>query len=335
MLAVILYSSVAHRPIRQLRWLAVRLMGSILLLSLGHGLVVMAMVRQWPALLQQAQHGWPGQLACALAMTAYVGAAIAIVKSRRYRWLLYLGLLTLCLCNAVAIALSANGGSQYTLGWYVLCLLNLFSASVVLAVLLTQINKIYRDFAELNHDLVRLSDTDHLTGLFNRRYFDKRLDILMQRMPPGEVLSLVVIDIDFFKHYNDHYGHVAGDACLQVVAEEIRHAVRRDSDFCCRLGGEEFAVVLPATPLPGAESVAERIRQAVLTRRIPALHGKAEDGIVTISAGIAVASGQVGNRLDLLQKADAALYQAKSQGRNQVVGDLAMAALASMGASWS
>ncbi|GIX46436.1 MAG: diguanylate cyclase response regulator [Candidatus Tectimicrobiota bacterium] len=162
----------------------------------------------------------------------------------------------------------------------------------------------------------RLAHTDGLTGLFNRRALQERLQQEVERANRyRRPLSLVMIDIDFFKHYNDTHGHLQGDTVLVEVALLLRQRSRA-ADFVARYGGEEFAIILPETACPNAVRFGERLRAAVARRRFPG-----EDclpgGRLTISVGVA-SHRPLGTREALLQAADAALYQAKRQGRNRV-----------------
>jgi diguanylate cyclase (GGDEF)-like protein len=132
-------------------------------------------------------------------------------------------------------------------------------------------------------------------------------------------VSLVFIDIDHFKKYNDHYGHLAGDDCLRRVAQALQHAVKRPFDLVARYGGEEFAVVLPDTGVPGAKRLAEEMRKAVELLDI-AHAASPVSGRVTISAGVAAIAPEAGAQPDMLiAAADACLYEAKLAGRNRVV----------------
>jgi diguanylate cyclase (GGDEF)-like protein len=172
-----------------------------------------------------------------------------------------------------------------------------------------------------NRRLLELSVTDALTGLANRRRFDEVLATEWLRgIRPQSSLGLVMIDIDHFKQYNDHYGHQAGDACLQLVAATLSKDLRQGSDLAARYGGEEFAIILPGAGTEATRRVAERIRAAVAALREP--HVLADHGIVTVSVGITALIPSSETAIDhLLRKADAALYQAKNSGRNQVAGD--------------
>ncbi|WP_409054481.1 diguanylate cyclase [Variovorax sp. GrIS 2.14] len=169
-----------------------------------------------------------------------------------------------------------------------------------------------------NERLAHLAQYDGLTGLPNRRYFDARLirafrDAQREQQP----LAIVMIDVDQFKQYNDLYGHVEGDHCLKLVSAGLRLAAKRPEDFVARYGGEEMAMLLPKTDAAGAELVAEAARLAVVNQRIP--HAASTLGVVSISLGVAVwTPGAQGTPDEMLRAADAALYQAKDQGRNKV-----------------
>jgi len=175
---------------------------------------------------------------------------------------------------------------------------------------------------ELSHAvelLGRLSSEDALTQVANRREFDRRLDIEWGRARrDGKPLSLVMVDVDFFKNFNDHYGHQAGDACLQQIARCLRGIPQRPADLVARFGGEEFVVLLPGTPEEDAAALAERMRTALLALQIPHATSRVASG-VTASFGVA-AMHPTGSLppSTLIAAADAALYEAKEQGRNRV-----------------
>jgi diguanylate cyclase (GGDEF)-like protein len=169
--------------------------------------------------------------------------------------------------------------------------------------------------------LESLALLDGLTNIPNRRSFDDALDREWRRACRGnEPLSVVMADIDFFKKYNDQYGHGAGDNCLKVVAEALKGSLIRPADGVFRYGGEEFAAILPATDFKGAASVTEHFRQAVESLGIAHAQSTAADH-VTLSVGFAAAhpSGPE-NIAAVLEAADKMLYQAKSSGRNCVCG---------------
>ena len=183
------------------------------------------------------------------------------------------------------------------------------------------------ELAEANLRLKALAAQDGLTGLANRRAFDEALAKEHRRAKRGKkALSLVMIDVDRFKVYNDRYGHPAGDDCLRQVAAAIAETARRPGDVAARYGGEEFAVLLPDTDEAGAEVIAANILQAVCGLKIR--HDGNVNGLVTISAGIAsLVPAKFNDRhQSLIESADRALYYAKDSGRNTLIRASAMAA---------
>ncbi|KID57449.1 histidine kinase [Pseudoalteromonas luteoviolacea] len=165
--------------------------------------------------------------------------------------------------------------------------------------------------------LKQYSFFDGLTEVFNRRYFDMECTRLFrQNLRQQQCMSIIMLDIDYFKLFNDQYGHLQGDDALKAVAKVAVKMVNRPLDSVFRYGGEEFAVLLPNTSEEGALKIAQSIVHAVRGLEIP--HCKSEFDVVTVSAGVAV--GQYGvydNVEDLIQKADEGLYKAKSNGRDQ------------------
>lgn len=167
--------------------------------------------------------------------------------------------------------------------------------------------------AETVQQLHELSQRDPLTGLSNRRALDTDLEELRQR---NEHFSVILVDIDSFKPFNDRYGHQVGDDCLRRVAAMLRASLRFTSDRIARFGGEEFAIVLPRTGLEEARITAERMRNAVLSLRIPH-DGSPTDNVVSISVGISASNGEKSPAATIAE-ADKALYRAKANGRNRV-----------------
>jgi diguanylate cyclase (GGDEF)-like protein len=170
---------------------------------------------------------------------------------------------------------------------------------------------------EANRKLALISYLDAVTEVSNRRSFEEELATEWRRSTrTGSALSLLMIDVDDFKAYNDALGHRAGDECLKTVATVIDEGVRRAGDVVARYGGEEFAVLLPDTDGPGAAALAERIRSAIEARGIA---HPATPRSVTVSIGVATVNGtEDGDPSALVRAADAALYQAKRDGRNRV-----------------
>lgn len=167
--------------------------------------------------------------------------------------------------------------------------------------------------------LQRLMNSDGLTGLSNRRHFDEYLELEWRRaMREQQQLSLLMIDVDYFKAYNDTFGHLAGDEALRRVAEAIRGSCSRPSDLPARYGGEEFALVLPNTSPGGARLVAEKLRQSVQGLAIEHMAPSA-GAHLTVSVGLATQVPPIGSHCrQLISAADKGLYQAKNGGRNQV-----------------
>lgn len=172
---------------------------------------------------------------------------------------------------------------------------------------------------EANRKLATLSATDSLTGLANRRHFDETLRSEWARASRiGQPLAVVMLDVDYFKNFNDRYGHQAGDACLVRVAHALEASARRASDLTARYGGEEFSIVLPNTGADEARQIGETLRRAI--EQLDIANEGAAEGQVTISVGIAIQSEQDAADPDALMRlADAALYRAKNAGRNCVV----------------
>lgn len=173
--------------------------------------------------------------------------------------------------------------------------------------------------SDLNQILSKLSLIDSLTGIPNRRCFDDTLGQEWRRAQRhGGELTVIMIDIDHFKLYNDHYGHQMGDRALTTVARSIQDELRRPGDLLSRYGGEEFSIILPNTNAHQAESLCRKITQAVERAQIPHEKSKTSD-YVTISMGVSSADpGQFsGDQKQLIEQADIALYESKQNGRNR------------------
>ena len=175
-----------------------------------------------------------------------------------------------------------------------------------------------RELEQVNRQLAALSLTDGLTGIANRRHFDAALDTELQRAArSGKPLALLMLDVDHFKRYNDHYGHQEGDACLRRVATLLQAHARRAGDLAARYGGEEFVWLAADTDGASALRLAEALRADLAARALP--HSQAPLGRITISVGVAaLAADAGGGAVALIAAADKAMYRAKEQGRNQV-----------------
>ena len=169
-----------------------------------------------------------------------------------------------------------------------------------------------------NEELEHISRTDKLTGLANRRAFTESADVAWRTAARADThVALIMVDIDYFKRYNDRYGHPAGDTCLRRVADVLRGAAGRALDVVARYGGEEFIIILTDSGLDAAVQVADRVRAGVAAMRME--HNASPFGIVTVSAGVASGKPAGNDRFeDILEQADAALYAAKGAGRNFV-----------------
>lgn len=173
---------------------------------------------------------------------------------------------------------------------------------------------------ESNLELQRLSNTDGLTGIANRRYFDQYLAAEWRRARrEKDPLSLLLVDVDNFKLYNDSFGHIPGDEVLRRVAATLEAGCRRPADLVARFGGEEFALILPATTAGGARMIAEKLRRAVEALAMP--HAPASPiGWITISGGVAtVVPAEQDQPSSLVGSADLALYRAKHGGKNRIM----------------
>lgn len=179
--------------------------------------------------------------------------------------------------------------------------------------------KMHHDLTAANEQLRHIAYLDGLTQVANRRRFEHYLNQEWRRLSRDQApLALIMCDIDYFKNFNDLYGHQAGDSCLRRVAKALSRSVKRPADLVARYGGEEFAVILPGTDLAGAEKVAEEICLAVRSRRIPH-QGSEVAKFITVSLGVASCLPDPSSNPDLLvRRADEALYQAKHQGRDRV-----------------
>ena len=204
--------------------------------------------------------------------------------------------------------------------WRAISTVGFVSVCSVIAIIIVLTRFLLRELrrnAESQKLLAEFALRDALTGLANRRQFDMTIERECRQADRDRTeLSLLMIDVDHFKSYNDRYGHQVGDAVLRIIADCIRESCERPGDLAARYGGEEFAVVLPRTTLSGAQMIAERIRAAVVAREIT--HTESSSGHVTISVGIALRVSGHPNPEELIRSADRALYAAKRKGRNRI-----------------
>jgi diguanylate cyclase (GGDEF)-like protein len=295
-----------------------------------------------PAIMQ-GNHKTPANFAVVSIVWLLSLVAIYAIWRRRPHSALDLWLLVVMCAWVFDIALSAvlNAG-RFDLGFYVGRIYGLLAASFVLAVLLLENSRLYAQLVATHAsdrrktmELQRLSSMDPLTRIANRRAFEAALDREWRRaMRHNAPLSLLMLDVDCFKSFNDAYGHVAGDECLRTIARVLADTIKRAGDVAARYGGEEFAVLLPHTSLDDAQQLAQRMCAAV--RGLNLRHQKSTVAKhVTVSVGMASALGsELANASSsgesrpprtspagatlLVEAADQALYAAKAAGRNRV-----------------
>jgi diguanylate cyclase (GGDEF)-like protein len=255
----------------------------------------------------------------ALAITCLAIAALRWLPSRSAgRTWVTVAMVATCL----DLWLTIQGAGRFTLGWYLAMLGSLLAALVVLVSLLHEITWLYGQAASANRLLSDLARHDGLTGLPNRRCLDETLEMEWRRATrDGTPLSLLMIDVDHFKAFNDVLGHQRGDDCLKRISAELRLHTRRPADLVARYGGEEFVILLPETPALHAIAIAERVRSTIEAAAIA--HPSSPHGCVTVSIGVATQYPELTSAVaDLLSSADRLLYQAKHNGRNRVCRSL-------------
>jgi diguanylate cyclase (GGDEF)-like protein len=288
----------------------------------------------------------PAKVVVATASWTLSLVALAALWRKRPQSVLDLWLMVVMCAWVFDIALASvlNAG-RFDVGWYLGRIYGLLATSFVLLVLLYENSMLYAALIETHAsdqrktaELELLTTVDALTGIANRRCFDKAIDVEWRRtVRHGTPLSLLMIDVDCFKGYNDTYGHVAGDACLRAIAELLASSARRAGEIAARYGGEEFAVLLPHVDETAALSLAGKVCQCVRDLQIQHQASVAA-AHVTVSIGVASASStrligatdaQFGSDgewdevtrlgpVHLVQAADQALYAAKAAGRNRV-----------------
>nr|WP_301003744.1 sensor domain-containing diguanylate cyclase [Arsukibacterium sp.] len=226
--------------------------------------------------------------------------------------------LTLALfASLLDVTLTLFAGNRFSIGWYAARVSSTVSATVLLGVLLWEINTLYLNMRRSNEQLYQLTMLDSLTGVYNRRFLDKQLQLELQLAARKRTsLALMLLDVDYFKAFNDSHGHLMGDHCLNQIAQSIASVLQRPADFVARYGGEEFAIVLPDTSSDGAMQVAEKLRQQLAEL---AIVSGSKTLNITVSIGVAVSIDGHHSPDGLLSQADNALYQAKNNGRNRVI----------------
>lgn len=182
-----------------------------------------------------------------------------------------------------------------------------------------------REIAELRENLARAmteAERDFLTGAYNRKAFDRRLIDAMEIAKEEESeLTLLMLDIDHFKHFNDNFGHLIGDEVLKIVAKTLTDTLK-GMDSVARYGGEEFAVILPKTPLQGGMAVGESIRKSIASKELKRKTTGENFGVITVSIGVATFRPNQDSPVSLIARADEALYVSKNSGRNRVMAEV-------------
>ena len=215
---------------------------------------------------------------------------------------------------------------EYIIAFYVFMIIALFMRNILInqdekrTAAEEQLKKNHKQIKHLNNQLETLSRTDSLTGLYNRRYFDERILLEWNRgLRSEQTLSCILLDIDFFKDFNDFYGHQAGDKCLKDISILMKDTFRRAGDIVARYGGEEFIIIMSDTDKKDAKSAMTQFQKELEKLKIPHQTSSINDH-VTVSAGLVSCTPSNETSIEeFIRKADKALYQAKGNGRNQYV----------------
>lgn len=286
--------------------------GATLLTTLGHDLL--------PTLVVQGDYARSFDLGVAPLVLALNGLAVVLLVVRtRFKTVVQLWLWVSALAGLLDAVMTLSATSRFSVGWYMARIDSLVASAIILAAFLGEMIRLYGEIMALNERLTEMVAVDGLTGISNRRRFDEQLEIewnraLRQRLPIG----LLMLDVDYFKRYNDALGHPAGDTCLKAVASATLPSPNRAGDLAARYGGEEFVVLLPNTTAEGALVVAGQLRERI--RSLGILHPNGADTVVTVSIGVASVVPSAGeNSSSLLAAADGALYAAKDAGRDRAV----------------
>jgi diguanylate cyclase (GGDEF)-like protein len=283
-----------------------------LLVTAGHDFL--------PALVVQGDYAHSFDLGVAPTVLALNAIAVVLLAVRtRFRTVVQLWLWVAALASLLDATLTLSATTRFSVGWYMARIDSLVASAIILAAFLSEMIRLYGEIIALNERLSEIAAVDGLTGIANRRRFDEAMELewrraLRQRAP----LALLMLDVDYFKRYNDALGHPAGDTCLKAVAAATAAASRRAGELAARYGGEEFVVLLPGVTAEGALLVADELRERI--RSLGILHPHGADHVVTASIGVAsVVPDQVETSASLLAAADGALYAAKEAGRDRAV----------------
>ncbi|WP_158742831.1 sensor domain-containing diguanylate cyclase [Acidisphaera sp. L21] len=318
--AVLVLTFAISRPSPLRRADIARILGGLALVVSGTSVLATVGLPLLPTILVNGNYDRLTTLGIGPAILGVTALATILVAVRhRFRDPLSVWLAVAMLAATLDVTLTLFGGGRFTLGWYAARSLSLVTGVTVLAALLSDFVGQAGRVAQVNKQLELMLRTDVLTGVANRRAFESTLSAEWRRGRREQTeVSLLMIDIDLFKGFNDRYGHPAGDVCLRQVAAALEGQVQRPADLAARLGGEEFVLLLPNTDEIGAARVAERVRACVVALGLT--HGGSALGYVTISIGVATSRPfDWSDSPDaLIEAADQALYRAKAAGRNTV-----------------
>lgn len=254
----------------------------------------------------------------AVVLGANLVAAVSVLVIGRARNVLMLWLSLATFANLLSVFLTLLGGARYSTGWYGARYMSVVTSMIVLAVTLWEVTKLYARLTVANRRLSDLASHDGLTGLHNRRYFDSAVEAALTQAHLNQTpVSLLMLDIDFFKLYNDAFGHGKGDEILIEVAQLLQQTARSESDTVARYGGEEFVLLLPGASVKQAARIAERVRNDLAQLKIRAPQTPLSLPYLTVSMGIVQwLPGLDLSPQALVAAADRALYESKNSGRN-------------------
>ncbi|CDN45957.1 GGDEF domain-containing protein [Paenibacillus sp. P22] len=259
-------------------------------------------------------------------------ALVMLVGMKKGKTVLSLWLSVALLAFLMDIVVSLPAGSRYTFGWYMSRFNSLVSAFVLICAIIYEVNRLYvrlvkqqKDLVEsreelraMNEQLTQLTNLDGLTGISNRRRFDELLEGMLEESSlKGHPFSLLLLDIDFFKLYNDRYGHQKGDLVLKKVAQLIDGCLQDGKGVAARYGGEEFAVLLPYADRAGALGMAHAILEAIQAADIPHETSLAAPRVTASIGSSTNQRGEAWSREEMISRADRALYKSKAAGRNR------------------